>query len=275
MFQNVLTTSPWPSAPKAYFCFDAEGTLWDSGQPAFGAREFLDLVRKRGWPFVVLTNTVSRTPNQISRQWAKFGLGVTPGQLITPFDSLNHFLKQEYPQSQVGQFRWVGSAQQARRLSRQATKKSPEWVILGDLESFSWNLNFLNSVVNDLRNGAKLAALSPSLFYRMGAKVKLDTGSFVRLLKPFLHEPVLILGKPNPLMLDPARERCGGAQAKCLVMGDDASTDVQMARSAGALSLLLRQGKYLPGDEDKVNPNWCAGSLAEAAQLLEQWWDSP
>ncbi len=281
MFQNVPTTSPLPSASKPFFCFDAEGTLWESGQPVPGSAEFLALAQRQNWPYVVLTNTVSLSPEQLSRKWARKGLKVPAWRFVTPFDALNRFLEQEYPETKMGDFRWVGSHQQAMRLSRrslvqqaqQRPEQKPTWVVLGDLESFSWSLEFLNILVNDLRQGARLASLSPSLFYRRAANWQLDTGSFVRLLEPFLAVPPVILGKPNPLVIEVARHRLKATGPACVV-GDDVATDIPLAHSVGAVSLLLRRGKYLPGDETSHVPTWCTTTLEQAGQLLENWWSS-
>ena len=252
-----------------FFCFDAEGTLWESGRPVPGAAEFLAFVEVRNWPYVVLTNTVSRDPSQLSQAWARQGLKVPAWRFVTPFDALNRFLEQQFPDRE-GSFRWVGSRHQARRLARQPSPQNPNWVILGDIESFSWNLKYLNLLVNDLRQGARLATLSPSLFYAKGSTWRLDTGCFVRLLEPFVDTPPLVLGKPNPLLIEAARHRLGVTGPLCIV-GDDVETDVQLARSVGSASLLLRQGKYKLGDEYRLAPTWCATNLEEAGQFLERW----
>ncbi|NNM54851.1 MAG: HAD hydrolase-like protein [Spirochaetales bacterium] len=270
-----------PNASKAFFCFDAEGTLWESGQPVPGCGEFLALAERQSWPYVVLTNTVSLSPQQLSRAWARQGLKVPAWRFVTPFDALNRFLEQKYPATKEGDFRWVGSRRQAQRLSRRSSvhkaqqhqEQNPTWVVLGDLESFSWNLKFLNMLVNDLRRGARLATLSPSLFYRRGAQWRLDTGSFVRLFEPFLDVPPVILGKPNPLVIEAARYRLGATGPMCVV-GDDITTDVQLAHTVGGASLLLRRGKYKPGDENRLAPTWCATTLEQAGSILEQWWAS-
>ncbi len=283
MFRNDQTTCPLPNAfnlSQAFFCFDAEGTLWEAGQAVPGCAEFLALVQRQSWPYVVLTNTVSLTPEQLSREWARQGLKVPAWRFVTPFDALNRFLEQEYPAKTKANFRWVGSRRQARRLSRRSSlvkaqpyEKPPTWVVLGDLESFSWNLKFLNSLAKDLRRGARLATLSPSLFYRRGAEWRLDTGSFVRLFEPFLDVPPVILGKPNPLVIEAARHRLKVTGPVCVV-GDDVATDIQLAHTVGAVSLLLRRGKYKPGDENRLAPTWCATTLEQAGQLLEHWWAS-
>ncbi len=181
-------------------------------------------------------------------------------------------VESHFPNERQSPFLWVGSTKQKKRLSRYPSKMKPEWLILGDWESFSWNLEYLNNLVNVLRQGAQLATLSPSLYYVSKSGWRLDTGSLVRLLEPYLETPINVLGKPNPLLIEAARRKLGGhSKSPQIVIGDDASTDIQMALKSETLSVLLRQGKYRPGDEANFPPTWCVKNLVELIPILESW----
>ena len=52
------------------------------------------------------------------------------------------------------------------------------------------------------------------------------------------------------------------------MIGDDAEADVGGAIRAGLAGILVRTGKYRPGDESKVAPTLVADDLAQAVEMF-------
>jgi HAD superfamily hydrolase (TIGR01450 family) len=252
---------------------DLEGTLWSSGRPFFDTLSFLDWLKTQPVCWNLLTNTVSRTPERLIRDFQKAGLSLEPQCLVTPFTTLDEFLISQFP----GQFRsranfyFIGSLTQVQRLARRPFPASvPEWVIFADWEHPGPRRRTLNTVLDFLLKGSRLAALSPSISYERGGRSFLDTGSFVRLFEPFLQSKPVFLGKPSASFLDASRRRFASRAFREVVLGDDVNTDLRMAKAAGIDSILIRRGKYRQGDEDRERPTWCATDLSEVREILKE-----
>ena len=85
--------------------------------------------------------------------------------------------------------------------------------------------------------------------------LSLDTGAFVAALEFASGRGPVVLGKPSPdfFLLALAGLNCPAADA--VMVGDDAESDVAGALSAGlGAALLVRTGKYRPGDETRFDP---------------------
>jgi ribonucleotide monophosphatase NagD (HAD superfamily) len=78
-----------------------------------------------------------------------------------------------------------------------------------------------------------------------------------------------VLGKPAAGFFQAALDRLGVPAGETLMVGDDIVGDVQGAQRAGLRGLLVRTGKFRPGDLDQgVMPDGIIDSVAE----LPDWW---
>jgi len=57
------------------------------------------------------------------------------------------------------------------------------------------------------------------------------------------------------------------------MIGDDVRDDIDGSQKAGLKGILVKTGKYRPGDESKINPRpWMvADNLAHAVQIIENY----
>ena len=258
---------------KLFLHCDLEGTLWSSGRPCSDTLNFLGWLQTQPAVWNILTNTVSRTPELLARDFQKAGLSLDPRRFVTPFATLDEFLIAKFPGTfrSRANFFFVGSRPQAKRLPRRPFPAPvPDWVIFADWEHPGPRLRTLNKVLDFLLKGSRLAALSPSSYFERGGRPFLDTGSFVRLFEPFLQSEPVFLGKPFVPFLDASRRRFEALASCEVVLGDDVNTDIRMAKAAGIDSILIRRGKYRSGDEERENPTWCAANLGEVREILKK-----
>ena len=86
--------------------------------------------------------------------------------------------------------------------------------------------------------------------YRDG--LSLDIGPFVAALEYATGQSAVILGKPSPDFYGVAVDSLGCESKHVVMVGDDALADVDGALAAGLQGILVRTGKYRPGDEEKI-----------------------
>jgi HAD superfamily hydrolase (TIGR01458 family) len=147
----------------------------------------------------------------------------------------------------------------------------PEAVVIGDAaDGFTYAA--LNEAFRKLLAGAAFLALARNRSFKdEDGELSLDTGAFVTALEYATQREAVLLGKPAPDFFQAALATlaCDGKEA--VMVGDDVEADVAGAIAAGLGSaLLVRTGKYRPGDETKAKPapSDTVADLAAAARWI-------
>ena len=227
---------------------DLEGVLYVSGYPLPGAREALLSLRAAGIPMRFVTNTTRLTRTAIVNQLACMGLEVSAQHLFTPVVVARHYLITRrltpYPLVHpdiLGEFAdLIGSP--------------PGAVLLGDAgPAFSYET--LNRCFRLLLDGLPLLAMRSNRYFRDGGDLSLDIGPFIAALEYAAEMEAVVLGKPSATFFQAALNSLDLPAQDVVMVGDDAEMDVYSALSAGLRGILVRTGKYRPGDEAKVEPH--------------------
>ena len=101
--------------------------------------------------------------------------------------------------------------------------------------------------------------------------VLVDCGSICRCIEYATdRNPDIVIGKPNPDMLDGIKNRYGLDASEIAMCGDRIYTDVAMAHNAGALGVLVLSGETSLETALNSNPqpDITALNIAEFAKLL-------
>ena len=101
--------------------------------------------------------------------------------------------------------------------------------------------------------------------------VLVDCGSICRCIEYATdRRPDIVIGKPNPDMLDGIKNRYGLDASEIAMCGDRIYTDVAMAHNAGALGVLVLSGETTleTALSSDPQPDITALNIAEFAELL-------
>jgi len=85
--------------------------------------------------------------------------------------------------------------------------------------------------------------------------LSLDIGPFMAALEYAAEMEAVVLGKPSSEFFLAAVNSLNLPPQDVAMVGDDAEMDVCGALAAGLHGVLVRTGKYRPGDEAKVMPH--------------------
>ena len=145
-----------------------------------------------------------------------------------------------------------------------------EAVVVGDAaEAFTYQA--LNSAFRALVGGAAFLALARNRsFQDSDGALSLDAGPFVTALEYATGREAILFGKPSAAFFAAAVDSLDCAANEAVMVGDDVESDVAGAQAMGLLGLLVRSGKYRPGDEDSIDPPPTAavGDLATAVDWI-------
>lgn len=247
--------------------FDLEGTLHFKGALLPGALEALHAASSAGMQRRFLTNSDSKTAEQMAAELATMGLEVPPHEVFTAATAGLTFLRQQHDNRC---FALLPAALQPAFSSFVPRSGRVDYVVVGDVRE-SATYESLNQAFRHLRSGARLLALQKGRYFVRSDGEHLDTGGFVELLAYASGKEAILLGKPSATFFELALRDLGSTPGETLVVGDDVSTDIAGAHAIGARSVLMRTGKY-----DGNRPPGSSGaseelsSLADLPRLLER-----
>ena len=95
-----------------------------------------------------------------------------------------------------------------------------------------------------VRSGAALVALQRGKYFKRPDGDHVDTGAVVAAIEYAADVTARVVGKPSPEYFQAAASSLGVELSACLVIGDDATTDIAGGRAAGAVTVQVRTGKF-------------------------------
>jgi len=238
---------------------DLGGVVYVGDKPIEGAIPAVGRLRDAGLPLRFLTNTTRRSRRQVIADLARMGLDVSDGELLTPARLARAYVAKH------GLSPFLVVHPDLREDFADLPPGGAEAVIVGDAgEHFTYDL--LNRAYRKMIGGAELLALAMNRNFKdADGELSLDAGPFVAGLEFAANRKATLFGKPSPAFFGSAVEDLGCPAGAVVMIGDDAEADVGGAIAAGLQGILVRTGKYRPGDECKVSPG-----PATVAETLEE-----
>jgi HAD superfamily hydrolase (TIGR01458 family) len=241
---------------------DIDGVLHVGDDPLDGAREALALLRERGLPFRLVTNTTSRSRRLVVERLCRIGLPVEEREVLTPAAlAVSHCRESGF--ERVALHVAPALEEDLAELAAPASGP-PQAVIVGDLgEEFTWRR--LNQIFGQLHEGAELVALQRNRVWQSEGGLVLDAGPFVVALEYAIGREAVVTGKPSPAFFATALRELGAPAERVAMIGDDLEADVGGAIDAGLDGVLVRTGKFRPDalEQSAVEPTVIWDSIAD------------
>lgn len=252
--------------------FDIDGVLLQQGVAIAGAQETLAWLQQNSVPFRCITNTTSRDPAQIAAELQAQGLAISAECIFNPAHTAAVWLQQEgIRHLELLVPDGIRAAFAAFDCSGQ---QPPQALVVGDIgEGFSYAvLNRLFRLLMD-NPDLPLLALGMTRYFATADGLQLDAGPFIRALEYASGRAALVMGKPDRTVFELALADLGLEPRQVVMIGDDCQTDVLAAQALGIIGVLVRSGKYRPGDElsgGAVWPDYILDSVAALPALLQR-----
>ncbi|GMO59527.1 MAG: TIGR01458 family HAD-type hydrolase [Treponemataceae bacterium] len=251
---------------KKALIFDLEGTLVSSGIPLPCSVELIDYMNNSNIPYCIITNTISKTVDEMEQNAKNSGLNVFKGSIINPLLVLNNFLEE----NSVKTYYFVGPDYLKKLLVKKSAdfEKTPEYVIFCDFEHIECNYELFNTIFQYIQNGAKIVTTSYSNYYSSRNEQRMDTGIFVKMYELVTNEKAVILGKPSSAIYKLALNKLKMEPQNTITVGDDVLTDVSGGKEMGIKTVLVKTGKYKEGDEKILEPDAVINNLEEIRKMI-------
>jgi len=252
---------------------DLDGVIWLGGDPITGAAEAIAALRARGIKVLFLTNEPLRSRGTIAARLTDIGIPATATQVMT---------------SAAAAARTVGSL--PGLLTRRALVLGPpalhdeisaagfqlltcenacqaDVVVVGGHEGF--NYRELRAATVAIRNGARLFATGRDPVFPTPAGPEPATGAVVAAIEAAGGRPAVVVGKPEPIIFDIAREALAGCQ-RIANIGDNLTTDIVGAKRAGLDAILVLTGTTDRAELERaaIQPDMVLDSLASVPTAI-------
>lgn len=256
-----------------HMALDMDGTLYLGGRLFPWTQGFLQKLRDKGIGYTFLTNNPTLSVADYVAKLAGMGIEASEDNVLTTSLAAIDWLKEHHPQarrlfmlgtpSMVSQFRKAGYEAAA-----DDPADRPDVLVV----SFDKTLTYsrLCRAAWWASKGLPYVATNPDRVCPTEEEtVLVDCGSIQKCIEEATgRRPDVVLGKPDPTMLQWIMHRHGLAPEEIAMVGDRIYTDMEMARNAGARSILVLSGETTPDmlagaqAPDFVFDN--VGALAEA-----------
>lgn len=244
---------------------DLDGTLYVGDSPISGAIECLATLRAQGIALRFLTNTTTKSQQQLINQLRAMGFTLGDDELISAPIAARLALEKLQQQTDRPLRIWplVASAIQTDFNDFIHDEQQPDYVVLGDIGE-RWDLELINRLFNAMHGGAELIALHKGRFWQTSDGLKADIGFFVAGLEYVCSKQALIMGKPNRDFFQLILDSAGVAASETLMVGDDIDSDVGGAQQMGMRGCLVKTGKFRESyfAQSDVRPDWVLDSIA-------------
>jgi HAD superfamily hydrolase (TIGR01458 family) len=254
--------------------FDLQGVLFEDGTPLPGALEAVATARRRGHQIRFVTNTATRSAEDLQADLERMGFRTEPEELFTAPLATRRYLERRgwHPHTLVHP---AIDSLFADLRRPEGSAAPPDCVVLGDARD-RLTYGALNRVFQLVQQGKPLIGIGRNRCFREGGQWMLDAGAFLTAIEWAAGTEALVMGKPSPAFFEELVASTGLTPAECLMIGDDVEADVAGAMAFGLRGLLVRTGKFRPADEGRLPAGGMAiASIGDWPDLDRNVWNSP
>lgn len=245
---------PRDLAAVRHVVLDLDGTLYRGSRLFDVSLPFLATLRRLGIDYTFLTNNTSRSKADYVDKLRKLGIDTCAEQIYTPADSTLTYLQDQLPQVRtVGVLGTPSLCRQFEEAGYRVSWEECEAVIVG----FDTTLAYDNlcRAAYGINRGLPFIATHPDLVCPTDEPtVLVDCGAICACLTAATDRHPVCMGKPDPVILENLCEVHGVQPHEMAMVGDRLYTDMAMAHSADAVSVLVLSGEATADQAAAMRP---------------------
>ena len=241
---------------------DLAGVVYQGEALLPGSMQALSRLKERIPRVRYLTNTTRSTRRSLVDRLRRLGLAIEEEEVFSAPQAARQLLQQRglrpfllvHPDllPEFGDF----------------STTNPNAVVLGDAGA-ALTYEGLNRAFRLLMEGAPLISMGRNRYFRESSGLSLDAGPFAAALEYAAGVRAEAVGKPDAEFFHRALTDLDCPPAEAVMIGEDVHDDVCGAVDAGLRGILVRTGKYRPGDERHL-PAASATAVDDLAAAVEE-----
>jgi NagD protein len=219
---------------------DMDGVLVSEEHAIPGASDFLDGLRERSIPFLVLTNNSIYTRRDLAARLRAVGLNVPEESIWTSALATAGFLQDQRPDGTAFVIGETGLTTAMHQAGYTLTERDPDYVVLGETRTYSFER--ITHAIRLVESGARFIATNPDPTGPSAQGPLPATGSVAALISHATGIDPYFVGKPNPLMMRSALNAIDAHSESTAMVGDRMDTDIVAGLEAGLEAVLVLTG---------------------------------
>jgi 4-nitrophenyl phosphatase len=254
------------------FLVDLDGVVYTGTEVVPGAPKFFELLRQRDIPFLLITNNSSRRADQFAAKLATMGIAVRPAEVLTSAQATAELLAAS---ASPGSRAFVIGEDGLRSCLESVgfelvDDPKVDYVVVGLDRGF--NYEKLTIAIRAVLNGAQFVGPNPDTSLPMEDGLCPGAGAFQAAITAATGVSPLIVGKPEPTMLNIGLRLLGCTPAEAAIIGDRLDTDIVGGHRAGLNTVLVLSGIATRAELETspVQPDFVFQDLGELAAKLER-----
>lgn len=247
---------------------DIDGVLTVSWEPVPGAVDTLRRLRDEGVPFRLITNTTTKTRADLGETLRGAGFEVADDEIVTAVVATAAYLRRSHPGAKVFVLSDGDATADLEGVEIVDVDRADVIVLGGASEAFSYGT--MNRIFRRLMEGAGLVGMHRNLFWKTSDGWELDGGAYIAGLEEAAGTEATICGKPEQAFFVSVLGTLGIGPEEAAMVGDDIVNDVLGAKAVGLTGILVKTGKYRPGDEMRhgIEPDHVLASVADVPEVV-------
>jgi NagD protein len=247
---------------------DMDGVLVHEGHALPGAVEFLDRLRERERPFLVLTNNSIFTARDLRARLLASGLDVPEASIWTSALATAQFLADQVPNGTAYVIGEAGLTTALHEVGYVLTDTAPDFVVLGETRTYSFEA--ITKAIRLIEAGARFIATNPDPTGPSAEGPLPACGAVAALISRATGRDPYIVGKPNPMMFRSALNAIDAHSETTAMIGDRMDTDVVAGMEAGLETFLVLTGSTARDDIKRYpfRPSHVMESIADLIDLV-------
>ncbi len=245
---------------------DVDGVLRVDDQLIPGAAEAIATLRGRGFGLRFVTNTSVRSRASLHGNLVSLGLPMDVGEIFTAPVATAAYLRSR---GHRRIFLLVKGDVVDEFADFEIASTEVDAVVVGGAEE-GFTYDAVNRAFQLVIEGAELVAIQRNLSWQTQRGLQIDAGAYVAALEAATRTTATLVGKPSARIFEEALADLGVTPSNAVVIGDDLDADIRGGRELGAKTVLVRTGKFRPGDlaRDDIRADLVIASVADLPDHL-------
>lgn len=244
--------------------FDLDGVFYVGNQLVSGGNETLSWLRSQGIGYRFVTNNTTLSRSALVAKLQHLGLDISENELL----SANFAGVLQLQKMGLNRCRLI-LAEAAQADYPPSIDEKPEAIVIGDIGN-DWDYDLLNTLMNQILEGAELIALHKGRYFQTEKGLMLDSGAFVAALEHATGKKAHVVGKPNPAFFEMGSALLDASTNELVMVGDDLINDIEGAQNTGYHAVLVQTGKYRKAivEQSEIIPDGIITSVAALPNYL-------
>jgi 4-nitrophenyl phosphatase len=248
---------------------DLDGVLYRGSTPLPDAGAFIAWLRDRSISFRLVTNNATLTPDQYVAKLQAMDIEIAAGEVFTSALATGMYLRDHRDGTSTAQvIGETGLRVAVEGSGLRLVDGGGDWVVVGLDRNVTYGK--LASAALALEAGARFVGSNPDTSFPTERGLVPGAGALLATLVATTGRQPVVIGKPEPLMLELAMKDAGAKLSGTAMLGDRLDTDIAAAGRMGMASILVLTGvsKRDELSSTAVQPDLVVDTLT---QLMSLW----